>query len=87
MACTPAAGVGFGIADHRGQHEFMSHITLYKKRLTGRINRLIGQLEGVRRLVEDAAQGDDVVCYKVMQQLAVVRETSWNSRPRVASRL
>jgi DNA-binding FrmR family transcriptional regulator len=51
----------------------MSHITLHRKRLTGRINRLIGQLEGVRRTVETAAEGDDVVCYKAMQQLAAAR--------------
>ena len=51
----------------------MSHITLHKKRLTGRINRLLGQLQAVRRMVEQAAEGDDVVCYKVMQQLAAAR--------------
>ncbi len=51
----------------------MSHITLHKKRLTGRINRLIGQLEGVGRMVAQAAEGDDVTCYKVMQQLAAAR--------------
>ena len=51
----------------------MSHITLHRKRLTGRINRLIGQLEGLRRMVDEAAEGDDVVCYKVMQQLAAAR--------------
>lgn len=51
----------------------MSHITLHRKRLTGRINRLIGQLEGIRRMVDEAPEGDDVVCYKVMQQLAAAR--------------
>jgi DNA-binding FrmR family transcriptional regulator len=51
----------------------MSHITLHKKRLTGRINRLLGQLQAIRRMVEQAAEGDDVVCYKVMQQLAAAR--------------
>ena len=51
----------------------MSHITHDKKRLTSRLNRLIGQLEGIRRSVDDARAGDDVTCYKVMQQLAAAR--------------
>lgn len=51
----------------------MSHITLHKRRLNGRLNRLIGQLEGIRRMVEKAGEGDDMTCYKVMQQLAAAR--------------
>ena len=51
----------------------MSHITHHKKRLIGRVNRLIGQLEGIRRMVEQAALDDDVTCYRVMQQLAATR--------------
>ena len=51
----------------------MSHITHHKKRLLGRVNRLVGQLEGVRRMIEEAAAGDDLSCYQVMQQLAAAR--------------
>ncbi len=51
----------------------MSHITHHKKRLTTRLSRLIGQLEGIRRMVEEAADGDDSTCYSVMQQLAAAR--------------
>lgn len=51
----------------------MSHITHHKKRLTMRLNRLIGQLEGIRRMVDEAAEGDEIACYRVMQQLSAVR--------------
>ncbi len=51
----------------------MSHITHDRKRLTGRLNRLIGQLEGIRRMVDEAEEGDDRTCYQVMQQLAAAR--------------
>lgn len=51
----------------------MSHTTYDRNRLIRRLNRLIGQLEGVRRMVDSADEGDELVCYKVMQQLAAVR--------------
>ena len=51
----------------------MSHTTYDRNRLIRRLNRLIGQLEGVRRMVDSADVGDELVCYKVMQQLAAVR--------------
>ena len=48
----------------------MSHIAQDKKKTIARLNRLIGQLEGIRRLVEAAKVGDNRTCYRVMQQLA-----------------
>lgn len=51
----------------------MSHIAHDKNRLEKRLCRLIGQLEGIRRMVQGAFAGDDTTCYKVMQQLAAAR--------------
>ncbi|MBE7559539.1 metal/formaldehyde-sensitive transcriptional repressor [bacterium] len=51
----------------------MSHLTHDKQRVAGRINRIIGQMEGIRRMLEESGEGDEAVCYKVMQQFAAAR--------------
>ncbi len=51
----------------------MSHIAHDKRRLTARLNRLAGQIEGVRRMVEQAAGDDDQTCFRVLQQMAAAR--------------
>ena len=51
----------------------MSHITHDRPRLIARVNRLIGQLGGVRRMIEEAPEGDQRTCYEVMQQFAAAR--------------
>jgi len=51
----------------------MSHLTENKSRLMGRINRITGQLEGIRKMLEASGEGDESVCYKVVQQFAAAR--------------
>lgn len=51
----------------------MSHVARDKKKLVARLNRLIGQLQGVRAQVEQINNDDDPACFQVMQQLAAAR--------------
>lgn len=50
----------------------MAHIERDRKKLLARINRLVGQLEAVRALLEKETEDDDR-CYEVMRQLASVK--------------
>ena len=49
----------------------MSHVIDQRKQLLARVNRIIGQMNGVRRSIEEAETDDH--CDTVMQQLAAVR--------------
>ena len=55
----------------------MAHIQRDKKRLVARINRMIGQLQAVKELLEREereGQGDEHDrCYEVMRQLASIK--------------
>ena len=52
----------------------MAHLQRDKKRLTARINRMIGQLEAVKLLLEqDPEQASHQRCYEVMRQLSSIR--------------
>ncbi len=50
----------------------MAHIQRDRRKLVARINRLVGQLEAVRGLLEE--EGDEEKrCYEVMRQLSSIR--------------
>jgi DNA-binding FrmR family transcriptional regulator len=50
----------------------MAHLTRDRKKLVARINRLVGQLEAVRALLQE--EGDDERhCFEVMRQLASIK--------------
>jgi len=52
----------------------MAHLERDKKRLTARINRMIGQLEAIKELLEqDPAAAQPERCYEVMRQLSSIR--------------
>lgn len=52
----------------------MAHIQRDRKKLVARINRLVGQLEAVRALLEQDGDGDEEHrCYEVMRQLASIK--------------
>ena len=46
----------------------MSHTTKNKKSIQSRLNRIIGQLNGVQGLLDS-----DTECYKVLQQMTAAR--------------
>lgn len=50
----------------------MAHIQRDRKKLVARVNRMIGQLEAVRSLLEQEGN-DDEHCYEVMRQLASIK--------------
>ena len=50
----------------------MAHIERDRKKLVARVNRMIGQLEAVKGLLE-LEEGDDERCYEVMRQLASIK--------------
>jgi DNA-binding FrmR family transcriptional regulator len=50
----------------------MAHIQRDRRKLVSRINRLIGQLEAVRALIEEDG-AEEQRCYEVMRQLASIR--------------
>lgn len=49
----------------------MSHVLRHRKQLLGRVNRLIGQLEALKRTIETAE--DDGDCRSIMLQLSSIR--------------
>ncbi|MDP7112313.1 MAG: metal/formaldehyde-sensitive transcriptional repressor [Myxococcota bacterium] len=49
----------------------MSHVIDQKKKLLARINRLIGQMEALKRAIETAE--NDEQCSQIMGQLASIR--------------
>ena len=49
----------------------MTHIQRDRKKLVNRVNRLIGQLETVRELLQ--AEEEERRCYEVMRQLASIK--------------
>ena len=49
------------------------HIQRDRKKLIARINRLVGQLEAVRELLEDDEGATHDRCYEVMRQLASIK--------------
>lgn len=49
----------------------MSHVTKERKRLLARVNRIAGQLGGLRETIEKA--DDDAGCHSVMHQIASIR--------------
>ena len=50
----------------------MAHIQRDRKKLVARINRLVGQLEAVRGLLEE--EGDEEErCFEVMRQLSSIK--------------
>ena len=50
----------------------LPHIQKDRKRLIARINRLIGQMEAVRELLEEQGHEEER-CYEVMRQLASIK--------------
>ncbi len=50
----------------------MAHFQRDRRRLVSRVNRLIGQLEAVRTLLEEEGE-DESRCYEVMRQLASIK--------------
>lgn len=46
----------------------MAHITKNKKSIQNRLNRIIGQLNGIQGLLES-----DTECYQVLQQMTAAR--------------
>jgi len=50
----------------------MAHIQRDRKKLVSRVNRLIGQLEAVRGLLEQN-DAEESRCYEVMRQLASIK--------------
>lgn len=51
----------------------MVHLSKDNALLRGRLNRLIGQLEGIRTMLDEAPHKDEEVCYRIMQQVAAAR--------------
>lgn len=49
----------------------MSHVVTQRKKLVARINRLLGQLEALKRAVEEAQT--DEQCNQIMGQIASIR--------------
>ena len=49
----------------------MSHVVTQRKKLLARINRLMGQLEALKRAVEEAQTDDQ--CNQIMGQMASIR--------------
>jgi DNA-binding FrmR family transcriptional regulator len=50
----------------------MPHIQRDRKRLLARVNRLSGQLEAVRALLEEETEQEER-CYEVMRQLSSIK--------------
>ena len=50
----------------------MAHFDRDRKRLVSRVNRLIGQLEAVKALLQHEDE-DEARCYEVMRQLASIK--------------
>ena len=50
----------------------MTHFQRDRRRLVSRVNRLVGQLEAVRGLLEEEGE-DEARCYEVMRQLASIK--------------
>ena len=50
----------------------MGHIQRARRKLTARINRLIGQLEAAKAMISDDSEEEER-CYEVMRQLASIR--------------
>lgn len=50
----------------------MAHIQKDRRRLVARINRLVGQLEAIRSLLEEEAHTEER-CFEVMRQLSSVK--------------
>ncbi len=50
----------------------MAHFQRDRRRLVSRVNRLLGQLEAVRGLLEEEGE-DEARCYEVMRQLASIK--------------
>ena len=50
----------------------MAHFQRDRRRLVSRVNRLLGQLEAVRGLLDQEGE-DDARCYEVMRQLASIK--------------
>lgn len=51
----------------------MSHLAHDKRRVTARLNRLVGQFDGIRRMVAQASVEDEQACFRVLQQMAAAR--------------
>ncbi len=52
----------------------MAHIERDRRKLIGRINRMIGQLEAIKELLSgDDDEAADERCYEVMRQLASIK--------------
>lgn len=49
----------------------MSHIAKERKKLLGRVNRVLGQMNALKRTVETAET--DAECHRIMQQIASIR--------------
>ena len=49
-----------------------THFQRDRRRLTTRVNRIVGQLEAVRVLLEQEGE-DEARCYEVMRQLASIK--------------
>jgi len=49
-----------------------AHFQRDRKRLVSRVNRLVGQLEAVKGLLEQEGE-DEARCYEVMRQLASIK--------------
>jgi DNA-binding FrmR family transcriptional regulator len=49
----------------------MTHLQRDRKKLIHRVNRLVGQLEAVRELLQE--EEDERRCYEVMRQLASIK--------------
>ena len=50
----------------------MAHLERDRRRLISRVNRLVGQLEAVRSLLDHESEDADR-CYEVMRQLASIK--------------
>ena len=50
----------------------MSHIQRDRRKLVARINRLAGQMDAVKGLIEEEGEEEER-CYEVMRQLASIR--------------
>ena len=50
----------------------MAHFQRDQRRLIARVNRLVGQLEAVRGLLEESGE-DEARCYEVMRQMASIK--------------
>lgn len=50
----------------------MAHFQRDRRRLVSRVNRLLGQLEAVRSLLEEEGE-DEARCYEVMRQLSSIK--------------